>query len=107
MVWGQNALIAVFARIDHNLIFDNDFNKLSFWSTHAFKSVVDNKQYDWIERNEFETRMQQSLEILRTAIDTMPVEWLEFNNEYNNFNAEQNRQRLENEANGSLWSKMA
>ncbi len=51
--------------------------------------------------------MQQSLEILRTAIDTMPVEWLEFNNEYNNFNAEQNRQRLENEANGSLWSKMA
>ena len=36
--------------IDHNLIFDDKFNKADFWATHAFKSVLINKQYDVIEK---------------------------------------------------------
>jgi len=31
--------------IDHNLIFDDEFNKADFGGTHVFKSVLINKQY--------------------------------------------------------------
>ena len=92
--------------IDHNLIFDQNFDKSSFWSAHVFKSDFINKQIDWIERNEFEFLMQKSLENWQLAMDTMPVEWLEFNDEFSYFAAETNLQRLETEANGRIWAKM-
>lgn len=92
--------------IDHNLIFDQDFDKSSFWNAHVFKSDFINKQIDWIERNEFESHMQKALENWQQAMDTMPVEWLEFNNEFSYFDAETNLQRLESEANGNIWAKM-
>ena len=92
--------------IDHNLIFEQDFDKPLFWNTHVFKSDFINIQIDWIERNEFECLMQKSIENWQLAMDTMPVEWLEFNDEFNYFAAETHLQRLKSEANGSIWAKM-
>ncbi|MFI3120278.1 MAG: hypothetical protein QX203_09880 [Methylococcaceae bacterium] len=47
--------------IDHNLIFDDEFNKADFWVTHAFNSVLINKQYDAVEKLELDIRMNKAL----------------------------------------------
>ena len=36
--------------IDHNLIFDNEFNKVAFRDTHVFNAVFVNKQLDAVEK---------------------------------------------------------
>ncbi|NOT85661.1 MAG: hypothetical protein HOP02_12980 [Methylococcaceae bacterium] len=92
--------------IDHNMIFDDAFNKTNFWDTHVFKSMFDQKQYDLFEKGDFETRMQKSLASWQTAWDNIPSEWIELNNELRCFDPEKHLQRLSNEANGDIWSKL-
>jgi len=92
--------------IDHNLIFDDEFNKADFWATHAFKSVLINKQYDAVEKLDFEARMNKALACWQSAWDNMPEEWIELNDDMQCFDPEKHLQRLSNEANGDIWSKL-
>jgi hypothetical protein len=92
--------------IDHNLIFDNEFNKADFWATHAFKSVLINKQYDAVEKLDFESSMNKALACWQSAWDNMPEEWIELNDDTQCFDPEKHLQRLSNEANGDIWLKL-
>lgn len=92
--------------IDHNLIFDDEFNKAEFWATHAFKSIFSNKQYDAVENLAFEARMKKALACWQSAWDNMPQEWIELNDDTHCFDPEKHLQRLSNEANGDIWSKL-
>lgn len=92
--------------IDHNLIFDDEFNKADFWATHAFKSVFINKQYDAVEKLELDIRMKKALACWQSAWDNMPEEWIELNDDTQCFDPEKHLQRLSNEANGDIWSKL-
>lgn len=92
--------------IDHNLIFDEAFNKKDFWSTHVFKSTPINKQVDFIERQALEGRMQKALACWQSAWDKVPEEWIESNNETKGFDPEKHLQRLKKEANGDIWLKL-
>lgn len=47
--------------IDHNLIFDDTFNKTDFWETHAFNPMFCKKQVDVLENMGFEARMAKAL----------------------------------------------
>jgi hypothetical protein len=92
--------------IDHNLIFDKDFSKANFWSTHVFKDMVCNKQDDVVEKMDFEARMNKALACWQSAWDNMPKTWLEFNQEFACFDPEKHLLRLTSEANGKIWLKM-
>ncbi|MDO9424901.1 MAG: hypothetical protein Q7T40_12030 [Methylobacter sp.] len=92
--------------IDHNLIFDDEFNKAEFWATHAFKSVFSNKQYDAVENLAFEARMKKALACWQSAWDNMSQEWIELNDDTHCFDPEKHLQRLSNEANGDIWLKL-
>lgn len=92
--------------IDHNLIFDDSFNKVNFWQTHAFNSELINKQYDVVEKIEFEARMKKALACWQSAWDNIPYEWVEYNNDMQCFDPEKHLQRLSNEANGDIWLKL-
>jgi hypothetical protein len=92
--------------IDHNLIFDDEFNKAEFWDTHAFKSVFSNKQYDAVENLVFEARMKKALACWQSAWDNLPQEWIELNDDTHCFDPEKHLQRLSNEANGDIWLKL-
>lgn len=92
--------------IDHNLIFDDEFNKADFWATHAFKSVLINKQYDAVEKLDFEASMNKALACWQSAWDNMPEEWIELNDDTQCFDPEKHLQRLSNEANGDIWLKL-
>jgi hypothetical protein len=89
--------------IDHNLIFDANFNQENFWDTHVFKSEFCHKQADFLEQQAFEERMKKALDSWSIAWDKLPDEWLELSF---NFNPDLNLQRLSEEANGNIWSKM-
>lgn len=92
--------------IDHNMIFEDAFNKAEFWKTHVFRSQLDHKQYDIFEAGAFETQMHNSLASWETAWHNMPSEWIEFNNETLCFDPNKHLQRLSNEANGNIWLKL-
>ena len=92
--------------IDHNLIFDDDFNKVDFWDTHAFKSVLINKQDDVVEKIDFEARMKKTLACWQSAWSKIPSEWIEINDDTQCFDPEKHLQRLSNEANGDIWLKL-
>jgi hypothetical protein len=91
--------------IDHNLIFDDTFNKVNFWDTHAFKSAL-NKQDDVVEKIDFEARMKKTLTCWQSAWGKIPEEWIDNNHDTQCFDPEKHRQRLSNEANGEIWSKL-
>ena len=80
--------------IDHNLIFDDEFNKTDFCATHAFKSTLINKQYDVVEKLEFEGGMKKTLACWQTAWSKMPSEWIEINNDTRCFDPEEHLQRF-------------
>jgi len=92
--------------IDHNLIFDDAFNKADFWATHVFKNMLCHKQDDVIEKLELESRMQKALACWQSAWDNMPESWVESNNELACFDPDKHLQRLISEANGDIWLKM-
>ncbi|PPD04258.1 MAG: hypothetical protein CTY29_06235 [Methylobacter sp.] len=91
---------------DHNLIFDPRFDKLKFWQTHVFSSVLCNKQADWLEKMEFERRMKNALDSWQSAWDSLPEEWRIKNEGHLYFNPERHQERLNNEANGDIWLKL-
>jgi len=93
--------------IDHNLIFDEDFNKKEFWDTHVFKNTPISKQVDFIERQALEERMKKALACWQSAWDKIPEEWIEFNNDTQGFDPEKHLQRLKKEANGDIWLKLS
>ncbi|TRW93318.1 HipA family kinase [Candidatus Methylobacter oryzae] len=92
--------------IDHNLIFDDEFNRTDFWTTHVFKSVFINKQYDAVEKLDFEARMNKALACWQSAWDNIPEEWIELNDDTQCFDPGKHLQRLSNEAKGDIWLKL-
>jgi hypothetical protein len=92
--------------IDHNLIFDDEFNKVDFCDTHAFKSVLINKQDDVVEKIDFEARMKKTRACWQSAWSKIPLEWIEINDDTQCFDPEKHLQRLSNEANGDIWLKL-
>jgi len=92
--------------IDHNLIFDDEFNKVDFWDTHVFKSVLINKQDDVVEKIDFEVRMKKTLACWQSAWSKIPLEWIEINDDTQCFDSEKHLNRLSNEANGDIWLKL-
>jgi hypothetical protein len=92
--------------IDHNLIFDATFSPHNFWETHVFKSEFTNKQDDYFEKQDFETRMKNALDSWQSAWDKVPLEWFEHNEDHSVFNPNQHLNRLNDEANGDLWLKL-
>lgn len=92
--------------IDHNLIFEDTFNKADFWDAHVFKSLLINKQDDVVEKLDFEARMKKALACWQLAWDNMPEEWIELNDDTHCFDPEEHLQRLSNESNGDIWLKL-
>lgn len=88
--------------IDHNLIFDDHFDKANFWDTHVFNDAL-YKQWDLIEKSEIEDLMQKALDCWSLAWDTIPEPWIELNEEVRGFDPEKYLQRLAKEANGDIW----
>jgi hypothetical protein len=105
LLWKTDESVGLYV-IDHNLIFDDEFNKVDFWATHAFKSVLINKQDDAVEKLDFEARMNKALACWQSAWDNMPEEWIELNDDTQCFDPEKHLQRLSNEANGDIWLKL-
>ncbi|MEQ1528758.1 MAG: HipA family kinase [Methylococcales bacterium] len=92
--------------IDHNMIFDENFNVASFWETHAFQALLINKQDDVVEKLDFEAKMQEALTYWQSAWSKIPEEWIENNNDTQCFDPTKHLQRLSNEANGAIWLKL-
>ena len=75
----------------------------SYWRNGA---VLTNKQYDAVEKLDFESRMNKALACWQSAWDNMPEEWIELNDDTQCFDPEKHLQRLSNEANGDIWLKL-
>lgn len=91
--------------IDHNLIFDDQFDKVGFWETHVFNEAL-GKQADLLEKYEFEELMKKALDCWSSAWDTIPEKWIELNLDVQGFDPVKHLQRLQREANGDIWSKL-
>ncbi len=101
LLWAKNQLYV----IDHNLAFENNFNRADFWQTHVFKQW----QFELNERPQFETRLQNALLNWQQWWDAVPNDWKEENeNESINyaFNEQKTFQRLTTEAHGEIWLKL-
>ncbi len=92
--------------IDHNLAFDEDFEKRQFWETHVFRLQFSNFQLDSIEKQRIESRLQESLKCWAAYWDKIPDEWKEENEETKLFNSETTLKRLNEEAQGRIWPKL-
>lgn len=101
LLWAKNQLYV----IDHNLAFENNFNRADFWQTHVFK----NWQFELDERKQFEARLQSALRNWQQWWDAVPNDWKEENkNESINyaFDAQKTLERLTAEAHGNIWLKL-
>jgi hypothetical protein len=92
--------------IDHNLAFDPDFNLKLFWETHAFRLQFNDYQLDSLEKQRIESRLQESLKSWVECWGKIPIEWKEDNEETKFFNFETTLNRLSEEAQGTIWSKL-
>jgi len=85
--------------IDHNLIFDNQFNINDFWETHVFKHII----FDLIDRLNYQERMQKALKCWQSAWDVIPEEWKDENN---GFVPNEILQGLKSDVDGGIWRKL-
>jgi hypothetical protein len=92
--------------IDHNLAFEKDFNQDDFWRTHVFHQQFSNFQLDSVEKKDIEFRLQESLKSWAECWGKIPNEWKEDNEETKLFNFETTLNRLSEEAQGNIWSKL-
>ena len=83
--------------IDHNLIFDNDFNQNDFWECHVFRQADD---FDLIDRQNYQNKMQRALQTWESILDLIPQEWK------NNFDLKETLQHLTKDANGNIWERL-
>lgn len=93
LLW-QNKKLHV---IDHNLIFDDDFNQNDFWKLHVFRQAND---FDLVERSNYQNKMQQVLKTWLSILDLIPQEW------ENEFNPKTTLQHLTEDANGNIWERL-
>ncbi|NOQ65189.1 MAG: hypothetical protein GQ582_11820 [Methyloprofundus sp.] len=92
--------------IDHNLALEKNFDLESFWETHVFQSQFCNFQLDLVVKQEWEVKLQQSLEHYSDWWKAMPDEWKQENEELGLLNFDTSLQRLQQEAQGEIWSKI-
>jgi hypothetical protein len=92
--------------IDHNLIFDTQFDADTFRKSHVFKSSYESVSSDWIERQRFQDMMLKALHYWDEAWDSLPEEWVELCTEMEIFNPKDHLERLTTEANGAIWTRL-
>jgi len=61
--------------IDHNLAFEEDFDKKSFSETHIFSDSIGSLFGDFVERDRYEFRLHSLLESLDLILDSIPNAW--------------------------------
>lgn len=61
--------------IDHNLAFEEDFNKKSFSETHVFSDSIGTLFGDLVERDRYESRLFGLLDQLDFVLDSIPDAW--------------------------------
>ena len=57
--------------IDHNLIFETDFDQKGFWKTHVFSHI----KFDLFDTQYYENRMMKALECWQSTWDEIPEQW--------------------------------
>lgn len=67
--------------IDHNLAFDEAYNRTQFLERHLFGEQWRKIVCDWVECDELKNRISTSLKSFDTAWQTLPPEWDWANNE--------------------------
>ena len=92
--------------IDHNLIFDNDFDHKSFWKTHIFRKIIKDHPFDMIDQLNYKNRMQETLTCWQLAWEAIPEDWKTLNEEVGLFNPDETLQRLIADAKGNIWRKL-
>jgi len=92
--------------IDHNLIFDDDFDQNSFWKTHVFRKIFLEPILDRIDKQNYQSRMQKALKRWQPAWNTIPEEWKTLNEETGLFEPDETLQRLITDAKGNIWQKL-
>lgn len=61
--------------IDHNQSFDPYFHPENFFKYHAFKSCSSGIADDFLERENYTSRMRHALNSWRAIVDDLPEEW--------------------------------
>jgi hypothetical protein len=102
LLWRENEVYV----IDHNLIFDREFNLNDFLMTHAFHQQMPQILEDSLKRQQYEGKMKQALDNWETAWDALPEEWREENDDLELFDQEHNYQQLHDDANGHIWTRL-
>jgi hypothetical protein len=92
--------------IDHNLIFDNDFDLDTFWKTYALRQILSEHVFERIEQKNYQTRMHKALECWQCAWKTIPDDWKILNEDTGLFNPDETLQRLITDAKGDIWKKL-
>jgi hypothetical protein len=92
--------------IDHNLIFDNEFELNSFWKTHAFRQILSEPVLAPIAQQNYQNRMHKALECWQSAWQTIPDDWKTLNEDTGLFNPDETLQRLTTDAEGNIWTKL-
>ena len=73
LLWDQNNRALVV--IDHNLAFDETFEKNEIVKGHVFADQLDNVFFDLVKRSEYEARMRNAMKIFDHACDSAPENW--------------------------------
>ena len=88
--------------IDHNLIFETDFDQKGFWKTHVFSHI----QFDLFDTPYYENRMLKALECWQSTYDEIPEQWKKLNDDTGLFDPDETLQRLTSDAEGNIWRKL-
>lgn len=61
--------------IDHNLAFEEDFDRTSFAANHIFSGCINEVFNDLIEQINYAKRLNETLVTLETILDAVPEDW--------------------------------
>lgn len=101
ILWHNKELLV----IDHNLIFDNNFNDDLFKSTHVFAQGVLGQKIVIPNKSDYEYLMRRSCLALYSnlnKVDFIPNEWLD----YINLSKVINLDQLLQDASGEVWQRL-
>lgn len=100
-----NLLIAngIIYVIDHNLIFDENFNINQFKETHIFSEVLVDLQSDMVKREAYRERLTFALQCWASAWDQTPEDW----KDTKAFNMTLTKSQLDEDIAGTLWTRLS
>lgn len=89
--------------IDHNLIFDEQFNINQFKETHVFSEVLGDLQSDIVKQENYQSLLTSALQCWSSAWDKTPEDW----KDTDAFNASLTKSQLDEDVAGALWTRLA